>query len=378
MGARDVRALTAVEHDAQVQPGTGHPRGPPVPSSRTSTGLTVVAVRVAAGPIVAPVTQPAPYRPAPAWWAPGAGLAAGLVLDRVVGDPRRGHPVAAFGRLAGATERALYADDRGRGVAHAALLVGGTAAAGVLAERSARRTTSRVLLAAAATWAVVGGTTLRREADAMSGLLRSGNVDAARARLSHLCGRDARELDADGLARATVESIAENTSDAHVAPLVWGAAFGVPGLLGYRAVNTLDAMVGHRSARYERFGWASARADDVANLLPARLAAALATALAPVVGGRPAQAVATRRRDAGRHPSPNAGQVEAAFAGALGRRLGGPLTYGGRLEARPTLGDGPPPSPEDIVRASRLCDAVTLAAGALAVAVRLLLDRHRR
>ena len=324
------------------------------------------------------MTQLAVDRPAPGWWAPAAGLAAGLVVDRVVGDPRRGHPVAAFGRVAAATERTLYADDRVRGAVHAGLLVGGATAVGALAERGARGSASRVLLTAAATWAVVGGTTLRSEAAAMSSLLRSGDLDAARDRLSHLCGREARDLDADGLARATVESVAENTSDAHVGPLLWGAAFGVPGLLGYRAVNTLDAMVGHRSDRYHRFGWASARADDVANLLPARLAAALATALAPVVGGRPAQARAAWRRDAGKHPSPNAGPVEAAFAGALGRRLGGPVTYAARVDPRPTLGDGPAPTPYDIARAARLSYAVTTAAGALAVLGRLLLARRRR
>lgn len=301
-----------------------------------------------------------------------------MLLDRAVADPRRGHPVAGFGRLAARTERALYADDRGRGAAHAGLLVGGASAAGWLAERAARGATSQVLLTAAVTWAVLGGTSLRREAGVMSGLIGSGDLQAARTRLSHLCGRDAGALDADGLARATVESVAENTSDAHVGPLVWGAAFGVPGLLGYRAVNTLDAMVGHRSDRYLRFGWASARADDAANVLPARLTAALATALAPLVGGRPADARAAWRRDAGKHPSPNAGPVEAAFAGALGRRLGGPLTYAGRPDPRPTLGDGPSPAPPDIDRAARLSDAVTVAAGALAVAVRLLRERRRQ
>jgi adenosylcobinamide-phosphate synthase len=300
------------------------------------------------------------------------------VLDRVLGDPRRAHPVAGFGRLAATTERALYADDRVRGAAHAGLLAGGATALGLLAERGARSSTSRVLLTAAATWAVVGGTTLRREADAMSCLIHSGDLTAARVRLSHLCGRDPRQLDADGLARATVESLAENTSDAHVGPLVWGAAFGVPGLLGYRAVNTLDAMVGHRSDRYLRFGWASARADDLANLLPARLAAALATALAPSVSGRPAAAWHAWRRDAHKHPSPNAGCVEAAFAGALGRQLGGPLTYAGRLDPRSTLGDGPTPTQVDIARASRLSGWVTTAAGALAVTARLLVDRRAR
>lgn len=305
-------------------------------------------------------------------------MAAGLLLDRAVGDPRRGHPVAAFGRLAARSERALYADDRNRGVAHAGLLVGSATALGLLAERRSRSSAGRVLLTAAATWAVVGGTTLRREADAMRRLILREDIPEARVRLSHLCGRDAGLLDADGLARATVESVAENTSDAHVGPLVWGAAFGVPGLLGYRAVNTLDAMVGHRSDRYLRFGWASARADDLANLLPARLAAALATCLAPVVSGRPSAAWQAWRRDAHQHPSPNAGRVEAAFAGALGRQLGGPLTYAGRLDQRHTLGDGPTPTQVDIARASRLSYGVTTAAGALAVTARLLIERRAR
>ena len=127
------------------------------------------------------------------------------------------------------------------------------------------------------------------------------------------------ELGPDEIARATVESVAENTSDAVVAPLLWGAVAGVPGLLGYRAVNTLDAMIGHRSPRYERFGWAAARLDDLANWVPARVAGLAAAVAAPLVGGSPAVALRAVRRDAGQHPSPNAGVVEAAFAGALGR-----------------------------------------------------------
>lgn len=324
------------------------------------------------------MTQRPPAPRAPAWWATGAGIAGGLLLDRLLGDPRRGHPVAAFGRVAAVSERLLYADARLAGTAHAALLVGGATGLGVVARRAGRGTGAQLLLTALATWSVVGGTTLRREAAAMSALLEAGDLPGARQRLSHLCGRDARELDGDGLARATVESIAENTSDAHVAPLVWGAALGVPGLLGYRAVNTLDAMVGHRSERYLHFGRTSARADDLANLLPARVSAALAAALAPLVGGRPRDALRTWWRDGAKHPSPNAGRVEAAFAGALGRRLGGPLTYSGRLDARPVLGDGPGPQRADIARAARLSAAVSTAAGVLAVALRLALDGRRR
>jgi adenosylcobinamide-phosphate synthase len=212
----------------------------------------------------------------------------------------------------------------------------------------------------------------------MSRLLEAEDLDGARQRLSHLCGRDPSALDAAGLARATVESVAENTSDAVVGPLVWGALAGVPGLLAYRAVNTLDAMVGHRSPRHARFGWAAARMDDVANLLPARLSAALAVACAPLVDGRRLDALRAWRRDGGKHPSPNAGPVEAAFAGALGRTLGGRLTYSGRVEVRPLLGDGPSPQVADIARAARLSAAVTAAAAVIVVGARLLaVDRVR-
>src|SRR3954452_4670412 len=152
--------------------------------------------------------------------------------------------------------------------------------------------------------------------------LAGGDLEAARAALPVLAGRDPRGLGQEELARATVESVAENTSDAAVAPLFWGAVAGVPGLLTYRAVNTLDAMVGHRSERYERFGWAAARLDDLANWVPARITAGLTALLAPVVEGSPRRALEVCWRDGGKHPSPNAGPVEAAFAGALGRTLG--------------------------------------------------------
>lgn len=303
------------------------------------------------------------------------GLAAGLAVDAVLGDPRRGHPVAVFGAVAGRLERAVHRDAHVPGVLYAAALVGGAAALGLPVARTGPG--ARLALTAVATWAVVGGTTLRREAAAMDALLRAGDLEGGRARVSHLCGRDPQALDLDALARATVESVAENTADAVVGPLVWGAVLGVPGLLAYRAVNTLDAMVGHRSPRYARFGWAAARADDVANLLPARLTALLTVALAPVVGGRSRAALRAWRRDGGKHPSPNAGPVEAAFAGALGRTLGGRLAYAGRVEDRPLLGDGPAPGVDDVARAARLSLAVQLAAAALAVGVRAALDRQR-
>ncbi|GAA3815107.1 cobalamin biosynthesis protein [Amycolatopsis tucumanensis] len=297
------------------------------------------------------------------------GLVAGYALDAAFGDPRRGHPVALFGRAAKALERRVWADSRARGAAYAMTCVGAAAGLGALAQAAARRPFARVAVTALATWTVLGGRGLAAEGEAMAVRLESGDVPAARQRLGHLCGRDASELDEKGLARAATESIAENTSDAVVAPLVWGAVAGVPGLLGYRALNTLDAMVGHRTPRFERFGWAAARGDDLANLLPARLGALATAACARVVGGRPGRSVAVWRRDAAQHPSPNAGQIEAAFAGALGVRLGGVNTYAGRVEDRGALGDGPAPDVADLRRAVRLSRAVGLAALALAAAV---------
>jgi adenosylcobinamide-phosphate synthase len=171
------------------------------------------------------------------------------------------------------------------------------------------------------------------------------------------------------MARAGTESMAENTSDAAVAPLLWGAVAGIPGLLGYRAINTLDAMVGYRSPRYRRFGWAGARTDDVANLVPARVTALLSAGLAPAIGGSARAALAAWRRDAGAHPSPNAGPVEAATAGALGVGLGGPTVYAHGIENRPRLGSGPPPTPPDLRRAVLLSRLVAAAATLLACVV---------
>ena len=290
------------------------------------------------------------------------GLLLGFAADRLLGDPARFHPVAGFGTAAAALERRLHADSRARGAVHAAVLVGGAVAVGVAAERLPGRT----LVTAVATWVVLGGRSLEREATTVFAHLQRADLPAARQQLTHLVGRDTAGLDESEMARAVIESVAENASDAVVAPLVWGALLGVPGLLGYRAANTLDAMVGHRNARYERFGWASARLDDLLNLPGSRLAGLLAVAL----GGRPADAWRAWRRDAARHPSPNAGVVEAAFAGALGVRLGGTNTYfGNRVEHRPVLGRGRAPVPADIARATRLATRVGVGAALVATAV---------
>jgi adenosylcobinamide-phosphate synthase len=400
------------------------------------------------------------------------GLAAGVALDALLGDPRRGHPVAAFGRAATALEARDYADSRLRGAGHAAACVLAVAAPAALLQRRTRgRPTSEAAAVALAVWAVTGARSLHNEAERALLALASHDLPAARRVLPSLCGRDPAGLDAPQLARAVIESVAENTSDAVVAPLLWGAVAGLPGLAAYRAINTLDAMVGYRSPRYLRFGWASARLDDVANWIPARVTAALTIACAPVVPGpagqapvvpvpagqapvvpvpagqapvvpvpagqapvvpvpagqapvvpvpagqapvvsgpagqapvvpgpegpapeaplpgtsaqgppaggrlaagpvrRSASALRAVLRDGGRHPSPNAGRCEAAFAGALGVRLGGTNVYGGVTEVRPGLGEGRTPEPDDIRRAIRLSRAVTMAATGLAVLIAL-------
>ncbi|GHK05389.1 cobalamin biosynthesis protein CobD [Streptomyces sp. Y2F8-2] len=301
------------------------------------------------------------------------GAAAGLLGDLLLGDPRRGHPVAAFGRAAAAVERVLWRDHRGWGALHTAVCAGGAVTAAALAASAVRPSrTAATALTAAATWAVVGGTSLAREARAIGRALEAGDVEAARARLPHLCGRDPQALDADGIARAVVESVAENTSDAVVGALTWGAVAGVPGLAGFRAVNTLDAMVGHKSPRYRRYGWASARLDDVVGWPGARLTAVLAAAAGP----DPRGAVRAWRTDAAKHPSPNAGPVEASFAGALGVRLGGTLSYGGRVEHRPVLNAaGRAVCTDDIERAVRLSRRVSGLALGITVAGRLAARR---
>ncbi len=255
------------------------------------------------------------------------GLLLGFAADRVLGDPRRFHPVAGFGQVASRLEARWYDDSRAAGTG---------------------------------------------EAEVMAGLLEEKDIPEARKRLSHLCARDATYLEADELARATVESLAENTSDACVAPLLWGGVLGVPGLLGYRAANTLDAMVGYKSTKYLNFGWASARLDDVLNLVPARVCAVL-TGLA---AGRLAEARRIQQRDAAKHPSPNAGQVEAAFAGALDLQLGGTNSYGDYQEDRGTLGGGPTPTVADVRRTAALARRVGIAAAGVA-AILALAGRRR-
>jgi len=280
------------------------------------------------------------------------GAAAGVMADRLLGEPPvAAHPVARFGAVMRKVETRLYRDARPAGAAHTAVGVGMAAAAG-----------AAIRSPAAAAYVAVAGRSLAQTALGIEATLEQHDLAAARAQLPALVGREPSRLDEPEIARAVVESVAENTVDAVVAPALWTAVAGAPGVFAYRAVNTLDAMVGHRSLRYEQFGWASARLDDLAGLIPARVTAGLVAAVRPSTATHVARAV---REDAPAHPSPNAGIAEAAFAAALGLRLGGTNRYGHRVEHRPALGAGRSPASGDIRAAVRLSRDVTGALVAL-------------
>jgi adenosylcobinamide-phosphate synthase len=285
-------------------------------------------------------------------------IALAFAADRAFGDPDRFHPVAGFGRVAAALERRVWADSRLRGALYAGALV---------AAASRVRRPAPVVV-----WATLGSRSLEHAARELGAAVERGDLVEARRLAPALVGRDPSALDGPELARAAVESVAENTSDAVVAPLLWAALLGAPGAAAYRAVNTLDAMVGHKDDRHLRFGWAAARLDDVANWPAARLTALLAALL----GGRPRASLAAALR--AEHPSPNAGVVEAAFAGALGVRLGGTNRYRHGVEQRPFLGTGRPPEAADVERAVILSRRISFVAAALLQATRCCKVGRRR
>jgi adenosylcobinamide-phosphate synthase len=297
-------------------------------------------------------------------------VAAGLAADGVLGEPPAWHPVAGFGAAMTALEARVYGDRRGVGAAYTAVGIGAATLCGVALARAGRRPVgwcSEAVVVAATAYLAIGGRALKEAAEGVGGALGAGDLRRARALLPALVGRDPEGLDEGGVARAAIESVAENTVDAIVAPAFWALLGGAPGAFAYRAANTLDAMVGHRCARYVRFGWASARVDDLANWIPARLTALLVMLVRPRAARPVWRAIATQ---ASAHPSPNAGVSEAAFAAALGVRLGGINSYGGRSEERPPLGEGAPPGVHDVERACRLSRDVTRAlVGALVAAV---------
>ena len=293
---------------------------------------------------------------------PRLGIALGFAADRLLGDPARWHPVAGFGALAGRLEARWWRPTRRAGALYATTLMA-TVVVGVRTVERWLPRRGRSPFAAAVLWATLGGRSLERAALDLRRALDAGDLARARSLAPALVGRDPSGLDAAELARAAVESVAENTSDAVVAPLVWMAMLGPAGAAGHRAINTLDAMVGHRSARHERFGRAAARLDDAVNWLPARVTALLVIALTP----RRHRAIRrAAMRDGARHRSPNAGRVEGAFAGAIGLRLCGVNHYAHGAEERPLLGHGRAPAADDILRAVILARSVGLAAAGLA------------
>jgi adenosylcobinamide-phosphate synthase len=285
-------------------------------------------------------------------------LVGGFAVDQLLGDQERFHPVAGLGRVANALEQRIWADDRTTGVAYATALVGGAAAVTSAACVILRgRPRARALFEVTVLWSSLAGRSLQRVAHAMSDTLASGDVAAARRLAPSLVGRDPSALDENELARATIESVAENTGDGVIAPLFWFAVGGAPAVAAYRVANTLDSIAGHRSERYLRFGWASARLDDLLNYVPARLGA---VAVVLAAHRNAAGALRALLVDGRRHPSPNAGLYEASFAGALGLTLGGVNRYGNVLERRPELGNGEQPRPPDIRRATRLSSLTSL------------------
>jgi adenosylcobinamide-phosphate synthase len=307
------------------------------------------------------------------------GLLLGVLADGAIGDPERGRPAARFTHAAAVLEQRMYADDRVRGAVYTASVTGATVLAGVIVERATRR--SPVLHAtgtAVATWAVLGAARLAADGTQLARDLETGRLEAARCRLSDLDTRKTDELDVLAVSRAAVEAVAVDTADVVVAPLLWGAAAGVPGLLGSRALIVLRRLTGHRDPRYRRFGLLATRAEQVVNLLPTRAAAALTVAAAPVVGGSARASWRAWQRDTVLHPEPNAGRVEAAFAGALEIRLGGRTVYPHGVVDLPVLGDGRNPDAGHVTRAVELSRVVGWLAGPSAAALAILSGLRRR
>ena len=280
-------------------------------------------------------------------------VALGLLIDRLVGEPPEPlHPVARFGALMNRLEGRWWADRRAPGLAYVACGVGAVVVVAMVAEELLG---GAVALSAAVSISSAGRA-LTEAAEAVAERLRAQDLPGARRELPSLVGRDPSGLDESEIARAVVESLAENLSDAVVATAFWGVLGGAPGALAHRASNTLDAMVGHLDTHYARFGWGAARLDDVLDWAPARLTALLVAVAKPSRAGAIWRAW---RRDAADHPSPNAGVAEAAFAGALDLRLGGTNRYGAQEETRPQLGSGASASEADIGRAIALVRRTT-------------------
>jgi len=285
----------------------------------------------------------------------GGEVAAALLLDALFGEPPEAlHPTVWMGRAISCYEKRALPTKNPRDRRLAGLVLASALPvlvflsvriALVVVPRPLRRLFGAALISTALSMRGLG-----EAAEIVEKGLRAGNLERARTGLGEMVGRDTETLCAPEVLRAAVESVAENASDGVVAPMLYGLLFGAPGALAYKAINTLDSMVGYRKGLYAEFGWASARLDDLANLAPARATAVAAA----VASGRPVRALESARRYGPLTASPNAGWAEAAFAGALGVRLGGPNAYGGEARQGPMLGEGWQPGPEDVRRAVKL------------------------
>ena len=289
-------------------------------------------------------------------------LVAALTLDALIGDPdwmwrRVPHPVVWFGRLVDVLDRRLNQDSQAPGVRRCAgvlalgLLVAASAGPALALEAGLLRLPGGGVLVALVASVLLAQRSLHQHVARVRDAFAAGGLEGARRAVAMIVGRDPDSLDAAGVSRAAIESCAENFADGVVAPAFWFALLGLPGLAAYKAVNTADSMIGHRTPRHEAFGWAAARLDDLVNLVPARLAGALVALAGVAAGGRPARALRIMVRDAPRHRSPNAGWPESAMAAALGLALAGPRRYGPRLVDDPFLNPqgrrdaGPPTRP---------------------------------
>jgi len=305
-------------------------------------------------------------------------LISGLVIDAMFGDMpgifrHIPHPVVIAGRAIAFFDRKLNRERRSetsrreRGIVTVVVLVGGVALIGMVIERICRGSLIGAAFETMLIAVLVAQRSLYEHVAAVAVALQTGGLRGGREAVRHIVGRDPTSLDQHGVARAAIESLAENFSDGVVAPILWYLLLGLPGLFAYKMANTLDSMIGHRTPRYRSFGWAAARLDDVVNAIPA-LASGLLLAAAAVFAkdGRPAHAVATMLRDGRKHHSPNAGWPESAMAGALGLALAGPRRYTEGLVADPWLGDGSARAGSaDIIRALEVYRLACLVEGGL-------------
>jgi len=306
-------------------------------------------------------------------------MAVAMTVDAVLGWPgalfaRIGHPVTWIGRLISLLDRswnrsvAAPAIRRIAGVAAALSVIGPCVALGWIVQAVLSPEWGSAMILGILAWPMVALRSLYDHVAAVAQPLQSGDIDAARLAVAQIVGRDPTTLDEAGIARAAIESLAENASDGIVAPVFWGALFGLPGIFGYKAINTLDSMIGHLSERHLYFGWAAARIDDVANFVPARLTGLLFG----LVSARFPQALSCMVRDANRHRSINAGWPEAAMAGALGVRLSGPRSYHGSMTEEPWLNERAcDPLAADISQGLRLYIRAMALLGASLVALAL-------